>query len=140
MGLLDRKKLLEKEQLEIVKVDFEDGDFVYVRQMTARERDEYEQSLVLRTKDNKGRYDYDMRLENFRAKLAVRTLCDKDGTLLLKPGDFATLGGSMSARRMERIVNEAQRLNAITEEDKEALIKNSDAGLAGSSSSDSAES
>ena len=37
MALLDRKKLLTKEDFKVEKVDLGDGDFVYVRQMSGRE-------------------------------------------------------------------------------------------------------
>lgn len=139
-GLLSREKLLEKQHLEIVKVDLGDDVHVFVRQMTGHERDEFERKLVHRFKDEKGKYDYDMRLEDYRSKLAVHTVCDDKGVLLLQSNDYKQLSTSMSALRLEKIINEAQRINAITEEDKEGLVKNSDAGQAGSSSSDSVES
>ena len=139
-GLLNRDRLLEKQVLEIVKVDLDDDVHVFVRQMTGRERDEFERSLVYRFKDKKGRYDYDMRLDDYRAKLAVHTVCDDKGVLLLQSNDYQQLSANMSAARLEKIINEAQRINAITEEDKEELVKNSDAGQAGNSSSDSVES
>ena len=138
--LLDKDALLRKEDLEIVQVDLGKNEYVFVRQMTGRERDGFERSLVHRFKDAKGRFDYEMRLDDFRAKLAVHTVCDDKGNLLLQPGDYEQLSTNMSAARLEKIVNVAQKLNAITEEDKEELIKNLDAGQAGSSSSGSAES
>jgi len=139
-GLLNREKLLEKQDLEIVKVDLGDDVHVFVRQMTGHERDEFEGSLVNRFKDAKGKFDYDMKLEDFRAKLAVHTVCDDKGVLFLQSNDYKRLSTNMSALRLEKIINESQRINAITEEDKEELVKNSDAGQAGSSSSDSVES
>ena len=140
MELLNREKLLSKEKLEIVKVDLGKDEFVYVRQMTGRERDHFEQSLLKQTRDSKGKLTVEQSLEDFRAKLAVNTVCDADGNLLLKPTDYPMLSQSMSAARLEKIVNEGQKLNAITEEDKEELLKNSDAVPDGSSSSDSVES
>ena len=125
-NLLDRKKLLEKEKLEVVKVDLGKDEFVYVRQMTGRERDKFEQSLIKEVKDNKGQVTgYDRALGDFRAKLAVVTLSDEDGKLLLNADDYPILSQNMSAARLEKIVNAAQKLNAISEEDKEALVKNS---------------
>ena len=139
-NLLDRKKLLEKEKLEIVKVEFENEDFVYVRQMTGHERDVFEQSLLKKNRDNKGTViGYEQSTEDFSAKLAVVTLCDEKGEALLKPTDYGVLSLSMSAKRLEKIVNEAQKLNAITEEDKEILVKNSEVGPADNSISDSVE-
>jgi len=140
-NLLDRKALLTKEKLQIAKVEFEDGDFVYVRQMYGRERDAFESSMLKKTKDAKGNVtSVETVLDDFRAKLAVMTLCDEEGKALLQPSDYAVLSMSISAKRLEKIVNKAQEINAITEQDKEGILKNSVAGQAGNSSSDSAES
>ena len=137
-NLLNRKSLLAKEKLEIVKVDLGKEDFVYVRQMTGRERDTFEQSLIKETKDAKGNVvSYDRSLTDFRAKLSVVTLCDEKGVLILEPEDYPTLSQNMSAARLEKIVNEAQKLNKISEEDAEELVKNSVAGQPGASISDS---
>jgi len=135
MGFLDRKKLLTREKLEIVRVDVGDGDWVYVRQMTGRERDQFERSLFDVTDDNQPQ----RRLENFRSKLAVSTICDEQGVLLFTMKDVDALSDSISARRLEMIVSKAQQLNKITEEDKEKLVKNSEGGPAASFSSDSVE-
>ena len=139
MGLLDREKLLSKEKLDIEKVDLGGGDFVYVRQMTGAERDSFEQTLFREVRDPRGNVvDFERSLEHFRAKLAVHTICDEKGNNLLRPKDYEVLSTHMSARRLEKIVNVAQRLNAITEEDREALVKNSVGGPSGDSASDSA--
>jgi ABC-type ATPase involved in cell division len=125
METLSRNLLLAKEELEKVKVDLGKGEFVYVRQMTGRERDNFEQSLIKEKKDTKGNVvSYDRALGDFRAKLAVVTVCDEAGKGLFLPDDYSLLSQNMSAKRLELIVNAAQKLNAITEEDKEALVKN----------------
>jgi len=138
-NFLDKTKLLEKEDLEIVKVELPSGDFVYVKQMTGHDRDKFEHSLIKEVKNSKGVVDYERAIGDFRAKLAVMTLCDEQGTLLLAPTDYLRLSTNMSAKSLETIVNVAQELNKISEEDKEALTKNSDAGETGSSISDSVE-
>ena len=138
MGLLDRKNLLTKEELKVVKVELGNGDFVYVRQMTGRERDCFEQSLVKEIKDNRGTIiSYERSLEDFRAKLAVVTICDDLGNTILNHTDYETLSQSMSAAKLEKIINEAQKLNQITEEDKENLVKNLGAAQSGNSTLDS---
>jgi len=137
--ILDKNALLSKEELEIVEVDLGKDEFVYVRQMTGHERDTFEKLLARKFKNEKGKYDYEMTLEDFRAKLAVHTVCDAEGVLLLQPTDYPKLSNSMSAARLEKIINVAQRINAISEEDKEELVKNLDADLVGNSSSDSVE-
>jgi hypothetical protein len=135
-NLLDKKKLLERDELLTEKVEFENGNYVYVRQMTGHERDVFERSLYVMDGNNKPT----TKLDDFRAKLAVVTVCDEDGKLLLDPKDYLLLSNAMSAAKLEKIVNAAQKLNAITEADKEALVKNSDAGQPGSSSLGSVES
>jgi len=126
MTTLSRSSLLAKEELEKVKVDLGKGEFVFVRQMTGRERDNFEQSLIKEKKDVKGNViSYDRALGDFRAKLAVVTCCDEEGKALFLPDDYSLLSQNMSAKRLEMIVNAAQKLNAISEEDKEALVKNS---------------
>lgn len=125
-NLLNRAKLLEKEKLEVEKVELGNDEFVYVKQMTGRERDNFEQSLLKKNRDTKGQViGYEQATEDFRAKLAVVTLCDETGKLLLEPRDYGTLSQNMSAARLEKIVNAAQKLNAISEQDKEELVKNS---------------
>ena len=137
---LSRGSLLQKEELEKVKVDLGKDEFVYVRQMTGRERDNFEQSLIKEKKDIKGNIiSYDRALGDFRAKLAVVTVCDEAGKLLFLPDDYSLLSQNMSAARLEKIVNVAQKLNAISEEDKEILVKNSSAGQEDNSNSSSAE-
>ena len=122
-GILTRDKLLIKEELKKEKIKFKDG-FVYVRQMTGRERDRFEQSLVKEKKSRDGSIDYERSLEDFRAKLAVHTLCDENGVNLLLPEDYPVLSQNMSAAKLELIVNKAQELNRISEQDKENLVKN----------------
>jgi hypothetical protein len=140
MAQLGRDQLLVKEELQKVKVDLGKGDFIFVRQMTGHERDTFEQSLLKKNKDSKGIIiSYEQATEDFRAKLAVVTACDEKGDLLFRPTDYMSLSQSMSAARLEKIVNVAQKLNAISEEDKEGLVKNLEAGLAGNSSSGSVE-
>ena len=136
-NVLNKEMLLKKEELEIIKVDLGKDEVVYVRQMTGRERDKFERSLVKEDKAAKG--GFTTCLDDFRAKLAVCTICDAQGNLLLAITDASILSQHMSAARLEKIVNVAQGLNKITEEDKEGLLKNSEAGQPGSSVSDSVE-
>ena len=128
---------MAKEKLEVTKVDLGDGNYVFVRQMTGRERDRFEQSLIKENKNAEG--GYEKTLEDFRAKLAVCTVSDEDGNLILQPGDFGILSQNMSAAKLEKIINTAQRINKISEDDKENLVKNSEAVQDGNSTSDSVE-
>ena len=137
---LSRSSLLAKEELEKVKVDLGERGFVFVRQMTGRERDNFEQSLIKGKKDTKGNVvSYDRALGDFRAKLAVVTCCDEKGVACFLPDDYTLLSQNMSAKHLELIVNAAQKLNAISEEDKDALVKNSRAEQEDNSNLSSAE-
>ena len=120
MKLLNREALLEKEDLEIIEVDLGKGEGVCVRQMTGYERDLWERSII--NVDDKGKVE--RKLDDFRAKLAVCTVCGKDGKLLFEQVDAKALSRMMSAARLEKIVEVAQKINKITEEDKEELVKN----------------
>ena len=123
MGLLTKKNLLTKQQLEIKQVDLDDGNYVFVKEMTGHERDSFEKSLYVVTGEGKNS-KVTTKLDDFRAKLAVCTVCDEKGELLLAFSDYPKLAKSISARNLEKIVNEAQSLNKISEDDKEALTKN----------------
>ena len=137
--LLDREKLLKKGQVKIEKVDFDDGDFVYVRQMSGRGKEHWERSILKEVRDENGTLkDYERNLEDLRAKLAVCTVCDEKGTLLLKPEDYAVLSQNMGVDRLEKIADKAAELNGIRPEDQKALVKNSAGGQAADSSSGSA--
>ena len=136
--VLNREQLLAKEEVQIEEVDLGGGMVVYVRGMYGRERDNFEQSVLKKITKGKD-VTYEPSMQDFRAKLVVNTLCDSEGNLILKPGDFEVLSTNMSAARLEKIVNVAQGLSKISEEDKEGLLKNSEDGQAVSSSLDSAE-
>lgn len=140
MVLLTREALLQKDDLKVEKVELSRG-FVFVREMTGHEKDVWEQSMLKQKPQgnkNKG-VEYETTLEDFRAKLAVVTVCDADGNLIFKPEDVKVLNKMMSATNMERIVTAAQKLNAISEQEKEELLKNSEADQTDSSNSNSVE-
>lgn len=124
MALMDRKKLLAKRELKVEKVELFGGEFVYVRQMTGRERDRWEISLMREGRDEDDNVIMKQSLEDFRAKLAVNTVCDENGNLLLKPEDVNTLSQNMTGAELLKIANKAQELNKITEADKKKLVKN----------------
>ena len=137
MALLMRKDLLKKQELKIERVALDNDDHVFVREMTGRERDHFESSMLKEVQDKDGNVDYKRNLEDFRAKLAVNTMCDETGNPLLDHKDYGRLSQNMSAARLGKIADAAQKLNKITEEDKENLVKNSEAVLDGNSDSPS---
>jgi hypothetical protein len=116
MALLTREDLLKRDKLKIEKVDLGNGDYVYVRQWTGKEKDIFERSLMKPVKNSDGQIiGTEQDLEDFRAKLAVSCLCDEKGELLLKPEDYKKLSESMKASKLDKIVEVAQRLNQVEE-------------------------
>lgn len=131
MAILSREQLLAKQDLKIEKVKLSVGE-VYVRQMNGREKNRFELTLGhwedYKDEEDKPQQRYVRSLEDFRAKLAVHTVCGKDGGLLLGPGDIDSLSEGMSGADLERIADAAQKLNAITNLDRERMVKNSGGG------------
>ena len=124
MGLLSRDDLLKPEVLKKVKVVLSRDQFVYVRQMTGHERENFERSILKVTTSESGRVSQESSLEDFRAKLAVCTMCDEEGKLLMKPMDYDTLSRSMSADKLMKIAEVAATVNAISEKEKKEMVKN----------------
>ena len=126
MAILTRDQLLAKQELKVEKVKLSTGD-AFVRQMTGREKNRFELTLGHwedYEEDGKSKQRYVRSLDDFRAKLAVHTVCDKEGVLLLTPEDIEVLSVNMSGADLERISDKAQALNAITELDRERMVKN----------------
>ena len=121
---LDRSNLLAKEELEIKRVDLGKGGYVFVRQMTGRERNSFEQTLFTEKIDADGTVELVRNQDDFRAKLAVHTVCDEQGNLILKPEDVETLSVNISAARLTKIADVATELNRISSEDRKKLEKN----------------
>jgi len=139
MGFLSRENLLKKDVLKIEKVELGNGDFVYVRQLTGHENDQFQQSLYEEHSDaDTGIVTLKRNMVDFRARLAVYTVCDDKGKLLLSPMDFEELSNNKSAAVLSAIVRTAQKLNNITEEDAKKMEGNSGAGQSVNSGSDSA--
>jgi CO/xanthine dehydrogenase FAD-binding subunit len=88
------------------------GGTVYVRPMTGRDRDAYDMELV-----NSGG-----KIENMRARLAVRVVCDANGELMFKPDD-AELLGKKNARALDRIYAAMESSSKVTSEGVESLKK-----------------
>jgi len=123
-NVLNREQLLAKEKIEVKEVDLGNENVIYVKQMTGKERDDFEQSVLRTKKDAKGKTEYEAVVEDFRTKLIVKTACDEKGNLIFNVDDARTLSQNMSAKTIDKIVEASQELNGISEKDKEDLIKN----------------
>jgi len=114
--MLTREQILGADDLPREKVEVPEwGGSVYVRTMTAAERDAFEQSLV-----GDGNT---VQLSNVRARLAALTMVDVGGKRLFSDADVEALG-QKSAAALTRIVEVAQRLNRLQPDDIEDLAGN----------------
>lgn len=91
------------------------GGWVHCRVMTSPDRDAYDrESATLR--ERAGGSDKYAAMENWRARLTRRTLCDAEGNLLVKtPADFAALC-ERSQVVLDRFADLALDLNEMTAE------------------------
>lgn len=90
---------------------------VFVREMSARERDIYEASMF------KGKKTKVLNLIDGRAKMVVAVACDADGNAIFQPEDVEWLT-LKPVGFINRIFAAASELNNFTEEDEEELVKN----------------
>lgn len=105
------------------------GGTVYIRGLTGKQRDVWEQWCVVG--EGKNRH-----LKNVRGKLLARTLCDEHGTRLLTDPDAEWLG-DLPGDIISPLYDLAARLSGISEAVKQDLEKFSEAEGSGASSSDS---
>jgi len=128
MGLLNKERLLTKSLLSIQKVELGKGDFVFVREMTGRERDSFEKMILVDEENEKGETVFKRNFKDFRAKIVTMTMCDEKGNLLLDINDVEKLSTNMSASQLEKIVKVTKELNKMDVEDSAELVKNLEAG------------
>jgi len=140
MGLLTKDQLLKADELQMEQVYLDEQDFVYVREMTAREKDRFEQSLMKEVRHEDGTVEYESNPEDYKAKLLANTICDDKGSLLLDVDDIPALSQNKGASKLEKLANIANSLNRISKRDRDAMSKNSNADNPGDSNSDSAKS
>ena len=127
--MLNRDELLSMPKVRVEKVNLEVREgFVYVREMMAKEKDAFELTMMIEKKVKRNRTDLENDFTNARAKLAVYTICNDQGTLVFSPADAEFLGDTMPSTDMDIILDVARKLNRITLEDMEEWEKNSDPG------------
>ena len=89
---------------------------VFVRTMTASERDSFEVSCL----DSQGKA---RNLQNLRARLCALTIVDAEGKRVFDTTQAGDLG-KKSGQVLDRVFDRAQRLNGITKSDVDELAKN----------------
>ena len=117
MTCLTKKNIFDTNDIEIKRVDVPEwGGYVYVKNITAKQRDRFEVSFV--ENRNKG-------LENINARghLVAISTCDKDGKLLFNLADIDKLG-QKSGKALDRIFEVSQKMNGLDYEAVKVKRKN----------------
>jgi aminopeptidase-like protein len=94
--------------------------------MTAKDRSRFETQFQLSSGKSNTR-----KLKEIRERLVVACLCDEEGVLLLQDSDVDAVGAQPAAV-VERIVDAAQKVCGMSNNDVEDLAKNSEETLADS--------
>ena len=95
------------------------GGHVFIRTFQSTERDAWEQSIVSVSGGNSH-----ANLENARANLVSRVLCDDAGNALFTAQQIEGLG-QKSAKALGRCFDVASRLNGLSTDDMDEIVKNS---------------
>ncbi len=94
------------------------GKKIRVRAITGKERDAYEQSMVVGRGPNQT-----VNMRNARAKLAALAIAKEDGSRMFTDADAAKLG-ELPALALERIFDRARKMGGLTNEDMDDLTGN----------------
>jgi len=105
------------------------GGTVRVKNLTASERDAFEESTTTQRGNN-----LELNHKNFRAKLVALCVVDEEGKRLFDDKDIHKLGAK-SAAAMDLLFAAASRLSGISKDDEDELLKNSDGDQSDDSSS-----
>ena len=133
---LTKEQILAIQDVKPVPVPVPEwGGTVYVRPMSAGQRDRWEGELLDRTEKRKD--GIAAAVENMRAQFLAHCLCDENGVILFGPDDIEALSGK-SYRAMDLLYEKAQTINGLSEADITELEKNSGGGRRAASSSVSA--
>jgi len=117
--VLSKSEILECQDLVTEQIEIPQwGGSVYVRSMTAKERDDFEGSCLT----GKGKHR-EVNMANMRAKLVALSTVDASGNRIFDESDIAALS-KKNAGALDLIFATAQRLSGIGDQDVEALTKN----------------
>lgn len=94
-----------------------DGATVFIRSISAGERDDYEGSMRQRA----GK-DYELNTRDARAKLVALCACDEQGQRLFADHDIPALT-DLPAAPMDRLFEAAMKVNRLNREDVEELFQ-----------------
>jgi hypothetical protein len=138
--ILATKGRLKTERVKVPEWATDGDDEVIVRELNARELDEWQESMQTRQLDGDPADKKAQRrlivvpdTRNANAKLAARTLVNEKGERLFTDAEVVELG-ELSSQALIRVVEVAMRLCGLTDEDIDDAEGNSAASAGGASS------
>jgi len=136
MNGLTKEQILSAQDFNPVPVKVPEwGGTVYVRPMSAGERDRWEGDLLDRAERRKE--SIAAATENLRSVFLAKCLCDEAGELLFGADDVKALARK-NYKPIDRVYEVAQSLNGLSDADVDELEKNSGGGRRAAFSSGSA--
>ena len=124
MKSLTRADILGANDITKEKVECPEwGGYVYVKALSAAERDAWENSMFEIKQKHGQAPEMIPKRENTRARFCAISMVDESGTLLFSPADVLALGAK-SARALDRVFAVAQRLSGLSNDDMDILEKN----------------
>lgn len=116
MDELSRGVIFQKEDLVTEKLEVPEWDgFVFVKSLTGKERDKFEQTFLNRSPGKK------RDIRGLKALLVVMSTVDSKGGAIFRQEDVEGLN-KKSAAGIDRIFRVAQRLSGLTQEDIDELV------------------
>ena len=101
--------------------------FVYFRQISGKDLEEYEHLITKLTNEEDGSVTVEPMKESLRAKWLVVCLCDEQGTRLYKPEEFSLIE-RLDAGAIKEMYDAAQEANNVAKEALERARKNLSTG------------
>lgn len=115
---LSRDEILTHHTMRVEPVSVPEwGGEVLVKELTGRERDAFEATIVGKKRGEQ------INLENFRARFVAAVVVDDKGQAVFYPSDVELLG-DLSAAALERVFSAGRRLSGMTDQDVDELTKN----------------
>jgi hypothetical protein len=117
-GFLAPGAILEQPTLVIEELTVPEwgGGKIRLKHLSAKERDEFESSMVKVTRGGRQQLNN----ENFRARLVQLAAVKEDGSPMFTRHDIKTLGG-LPASGLQRVFNKINEMSAFSEEDLKEL-------------------
>ncbi|GGR52070.1 hypothetical protein [Streptomyces roseolus] len=122
-GFLSPGAILEQPNLVIEELIVPEwgGGKIRLKQLSAKERDDFESSMVQVTRNGRQKLNN----ENFRARLVQLAVVNEDGSPMFTKHDIKTLG-NLPAAGLQRVYNKVNEMSAFSDEDLKELEEDFD--------------